>query len=250
LQRASQINNERRKQRELNAIIEMNRIEDEKYLKRRSNEQQQQQRIRNSSRSSSSSSSRNRSNNNKTKTMKTKSFFNNDCGNGANGNDDDMTIFDLDNDFAFLNDISGIVRDSGLMRGCLSVTTGCFGTTTNSSGGGNDINDCYGNEIALCTSTTTAAAAAAAADDDDDDIIDKTNNTARSTRSARTCTPDLIPCSDTSSSDIEEGDNNNNINNNINNNCDGNDDNGNNDTDNDNDNNSLRRSRLYAKYRA
>ena len=94
LKRASQINEERRKQRELDAIIEMNRLEDEKITKRR-----EQRRRR----------SRSKNKNNRS-TMKTKSFNNND-------NDDDFTLFDLDNDFAFLNDISGIVRDSSLMKG-------------------------------------------------------------------------------------------------------------------------------------
>ncbi|OEU12829.1 hypothetical protein FRACYDRAFT_270484 [Fragilariopsis cylindrus CCMP1102] len=149
LKRASQINEERRKQRELDAIIEMNRLEDEKMTKRR--EQRRRRRSR-------SKNSNNRS------TMKTKSFNNTD-------NDDDFTLFDLDNDFAFLNDISGIVRDSSLMKGCLSVTTGCFGTGTC-----NDLSsDCK------------------------DTIIDNNNNTA----------PDLVRCSDTSHSDIEGDENNN-----------------------------------------
>jgi len=146
LKRASQINEERRKQRELDAIIEMNRLEDEKITKRR-----EQRRRR----------SRSKNNNNRS-TMKTKSFNNTD-------NDDDFTLFDLDNDFAFLNDISGIVRDSSLMKGCLSVTTGCFGNC-------NDISsDCK------------------------DTIIDNNNNTA----------PDLVRCSDTSHSDIEGDESNN-----------------------------------------
>ena len=183
LKRASQINEERRKQRELDAIIEMNRLEDEKITKRR-----EQRRRR----------SRSKNNNNRS-TMKTKSFNNTD-------NDDDFTLFDLDNDFAFLNDISGIVRDSSLMKGCLSVTTGCFGSTSTC----NDL------------SSDTLK---------EDTIIDNT-------------APDLVRCSDTSHSDIEDGE----INGGENGNIIG-EGFGNSNQNETNNGSSLRRSRLSAQYR-
>jgi hypothetical protein len=223
LKRAAQINEERRKQRELDAIIEMNRLEDEKITKRR-------EQRRSNSNSNSNSNSRRRISKNNNRSMKTKSF-NNDYGANANANananadNDDMTIFDLDNDFAFLNDLSGIVRDSGLMRGCLSVTTGCFGN--NDAG-------CSGNDETITTALQ-------------DNIIDNNNNkitksnlksklTKSKSKSKTISAPDLVPCSDTSSSDIEgengEGivdhSNKNETNNNV---------------------NSLRRSRLSAQYR-
>jgi hypothetical protein len=206
LKRSSQINDERRGQRELDAIIEMNRLEDEKITRRR----EEQQRNR------SSSNSRRSKKNNNNRSMKTKTFNNEGSG------DDDMTIFDLDNDFAFLNDLSGIVRDSGLMRGCLSVTTGCFGNA--------------------CNDETILKDTIIIENNDNDNNVTATKSKSKSsTESKSTVTmfskPALVPCSDTSHSDIEGDDNDN-----------GNVDNGNKNVTNKNDH-SLRHSRLYAKYR-
>jgi hypothetical protein len=93
--------------------------------------------------------------------MRTKNY----SGNNSTNTDGDtfMTEFDAENDFAFLNDITGIVRDSGIMKTCGS----CFGGAVG-EGGDDDMNSF---KVKTCTAISSVFV------------------------------PDLAPCSDNSASD-------------------------------------------------
>ena len=156
--------------------------------------------------------------------MKTKSY--NDNASNASNMDNDgetfMTEFDVENDFAFLHDLQGIIRDTGLLKSCV---TGCFGDDNTLTEGicivndNNDNNNNNGNGNNKKGVTTATA------------TMQSRTQSAMSAVSS-IFMPDLAPSSDNSASDDEYTDN---INNNNNNNTDG---------------SSIRRSRVYAKYRA
>jgi hypothetical protein len=98
---------------------------------------------------------------NRHKSMRTKNY----SGNNSTNTDGEtfMTEFDAENDFAFLNDITGIVRDSGIMKTCGS----CFGGAVG-EGGDDDMNSF---KVKTCTAISSVFV------------------------------PDLAPCSDNSASD-------------------------------------------------
>jgi len=163
LQRAAELNEERRRQREMDARLEQDRADYDRIARRRERALQ--------------------SSTNKKKSLRAKKY--------VSDNDENtfMTEFDAENDFAFLNDLTGIVRDTGLLKTC----AGCFGDT----------------EDVL----------------EDNDMTMKAKNFGAKASKAISSVfvPDLVPSSDNSSSDndetLEDGD-------------------------------SIRRSRVYAKYRA
>ena len=93
LQRAADLNEERIRQRDRDQLLEQYRQEEERmYRKDKGNKKGSK----------------------KNRYMKAKRYSDSDTW---------MTDFDAENDFAFLNDLSGIIRDSGLVKSCGS----CFG---------------------------------------------------------------------------------------------------------------------------
>lgn len=164
LQRAAELNEERRRQRETDARLEQERADYDRISRRRERALKS-------------------SNNNKKKSLRAKKY--------VTDNDENtfMTEFDAENDFAFLNDLSGIVRDTGLLKTC----AGCFGDTE-------DVLE--ENDMAVKAKDFGAKASRAI---------------------SSVFVPDLVPSSDNSSSENDE-------------------------TPEDGD--SIRRSRVYARYRA
>lgn len=100
LLKAAKLNEERIRQRDRELRVEKERAEDEKLARRDRGYKKKK---------------------NSKKTLRTMNY----SGNGSDG-ETFMTEFDAENDFAFLNDISGIVRDSALVKSCGS----CFNPST------------------------------------------------------------------------------------------------------------------------
>jgi len=141
--------------------------------------------------------------------MKTKSYNSNyNASSNASNEDGDtfMTEFDVENDFAFLNDLQGIIRDTGLLKTCV---TGCFGddntlpegvctVNDNDNNDSNNINNNYGygngcgyvkNKKGVTTTSKTTT-------------IQSRTQSAMSAVSSMFM-PELVPSSDTSASDDE-----------------------------------------------
>jgi len=184
LMRAAELNEERIRQRELDARLEADRLEEERLTKRRErakeeaqSKQQQKEQLQQNSYYSTSKKNTNRK-------LKTKNFMS--CSISTNTDGDTlMTEFDAENDFAFLSDLSGIVRDTGFLKSCGA----CFGDA-----GAGVVEDADEKEMVLFTGA--------------------------SSNISSVFVPDLVPSSDHSGSDDDRT------------------------TD------SIRRSRVYAKYRA
>lgn len=100
LLRAAELNEERIRQRDRNNRLEDYREEEERAARRERGHKKK---------ASKKTTKKNRH------SMRTKKY--------EDDNDTLTTEFDAENDFAFLNDISGIVRDSGILKTCGS----CFG---------------------------------------------------------------------------------------------------------------------------
>lgn len=98
LLRAAELNEERIRQRDRDQLLEQYRQEEEKMYRRDKAKKKESK---------------------KNRYMKAKRY----SGNASDG-DTWMTDFDAENDFAFLNDLSGIIRDSGLVKSCGSCFTG------------------------------------------------------------------------------------------------------------------------------
>mmetsp|Transcript_16801 Transcript_16801/g.38509 ORF Transcript_16801/g.38509 Transcript_16801/m.38509 type:complete len:452 (+) Transcript_16801:373-1728(+) len=179
LMRAAELNEERIRQRELDARLEAERQEEERLARRREKKNA-------GSRSKEENSYYSAGQKNNSRKMKTRNFVSCNASTNTDG-DTFMTDFDAENDFAFLNDLTGLVRDTGLLKTCGA----CFG-------------------------------------DADDVVVESDQKEAvrfRGTSSniSSVFVPELVPCSDNSASDA--------------------------DGDDDRTGDSIRRSRVYAKYR-
>ena len=98
LLKAAKLNEERIRQRDRELRLEKERAEEERSSRKERGYKKKNKKYRN-------------------KSLRTKNY----SGNNSDG-DTFMTDFDAENDFAFLNDLSGIVRDSTLVKSCGS----CF----------------------------------------------------------------------------------------------------------------------------
>jgi len=174
LVRAAELNEERIRELDRESRLEDYRQEEERMARR-------ERRHRKNSKKNSKEHRQN-----KNKTMGTTNYSGIDSTNSDG--DTFMTVFDAENDFAFLNDITGIVRESTILKSCGS----CFGDTDNV-----EEEDTNSFKVKACAAISSVFV------------------------------PELVPCSDNSASDADDGDRDIRM----------------------SDSHSIRRSREYARYR-